>query len=229
MANKKHSTLALAILLMTTACSTQFANTGQNTPGIAEATPAATRAQPPSPVPTPVPAPPTPEASTPTVRWLELLRRTPYPYSTPLPPPEPTILDGTYTKFDPRQAGHVPCKRCPAYPPGGGVWRLNLDRGIFRVYHRLTGWVTLGSFTVSEDRIEFFNDPHCFQDTGLYIWELTDGELTLKLVEDNCGVYLRANNLVALPWQSCQPPSTEAAITNHWPTPVGCDTTNTTD
>jgi hypothetical protein len=229
MAHKKHSTLALAILLMTAACSAQIANTRQNTLGIAEATPVATPVPPPSRIPTPVPTPPTPEPITPTVKWLELLRRTPYPYSTPLPPPEPTILDGTYTKFDPRQAEHIPCKRCPAYPPGGGVWRLKLDKGIFRVYHHLTGWVTLGSFTVSEDRVEFFNDPHCFQDTGVYTWDLEDGKLTLELVEDNCGVYLRARNLVALPWQSCQPPSTEAAITNHWPTPVGCDMTETAD
>ena len=114
-------------------------------------------------VPTPPPTntsipPPTssPEkaagAATPDDRWSELVQRTPYPYSAPLPAAEPTILDGTYAKVDPRQAEHVPCKRCPAYPPGGGVWKLNLDKGIFRVYHELTGWVTIGSFTVTGDQ-----------------------------------------------------------------------------
>jgi len=156
-------------------------------------------------------------------RWSELLQNTPYPYSKPLPSPDPTVLDGTYTKLDPRQADHIPCKRCPAYPPGGGIWKLNLDKGIFRVYHEVTGWVTLGSFAVSGDRIEFFNDPHCFQDTGIYMWELEEGKLTLTAVEDNCGVYLRAQNLEARPWDSCQPPSTEAAVTSHWPIPAGCE------
>jgi hypothetical protein len=105
---------------------------------------------------------------------------------------------------------------------------LNLDKGIFRVHHEFTDWVTIGSFTVSEDtvsggRIEFFNDPHCFQDTGVYAWKQEDGKLTLEVVEDDCGVYLRQQNLVALPWASCQPPSEEAAITNHWPVPPGCE------
>lgn len=95
------------------------------------------------------------------------------------------------------------------------------------MYHDGTEWGTLGSFTVSEDRIEFFNDPHCLQDVGIYTWELRNGELVLKVIEDNCGVDLRLRNLVAYPWESCQPPSTEAAITDHWPTPVGCDTVKT--
>jgi hypothetical protein len=33
----------------------------------------------------------------------------------------------------------------------------------------------------------------------------------------------RAMNLANLPWQSCQPPNTEAAITDHWPKPIGCN------
>ena len=100
---------------------------------------------------------------------------------------------------------------------------MHLDKGVFRVYHELTDRVTLGSFTVSGDQVEFFNGPHCLQDTGMYTWELVDGKLTLTPVEDNCGVYLRARNLEALPWESCQPPSTEAAITSHWPVPAGCE------
>jgi hypothetical protein len=152
-----------------------------------------------------------------------MLERTPYPYTTPLPPADPTILDGTYVKFDPRPGTRAPCRRCPPYPPEGGVWRLNLDGGIFRVYHEITGWNTLGSFTVSGDQIKFFNDPHCYQDVGIYAWQLEAGELTLEAASDDCAFGLRAESLVALAWESCQPPSTEAAISNHWPTPVGCD------
>jgi hypothetical protein len=176
-------------------------------------------------------APVTPEKPqatlAPSDTWSGLIQRTPYPYTTPLPPTDASSVDGTYVKFDPRPGERAPCRRCPPYPPEGGIWRLSLDRGVFRVYHDGTGWGTLGSFAVSEDRIEFFNDPHCLQDVGIYTWELRDGKLMLSVVEDNCGVDLRLRNLVAYPWESCQPPSTEAAITDHWPTPVGCGTIKT--
>lgn len=102
---------------------------------------------------------------------------------------------------------------------------MNLDKGIFRVSHDVMAWGTLGSFIISGDQISFFNDPHCYEDIGIYTWKLEDGELALEVVSDDCAFGLRAENLVDLPWESCQPPSTEAAVTNHWPTPIGCDTT----
>jgi hypothetical protein len=219
------ATLIVAILFVANACTATPAPTSASTPSPTPSAEGAT-ATPVSTTPTPPPTSTRESAAanpTPADRWSELAQRTPYPYSTPLPAAETTILDGTYTKVDPRQAGHIPCKRCPAYPPGGGVWKLSLDKGIFRIYHPLTGWVTIGSFTVTEDQINLFNDPHCFQDTGVYRWRMEDGSLTLTAVEDNCGVYLRAQNLEALPWESCEPPSTEAAITNHWPIPPGCE------
>ncbi len=151
------------------------------------------------------------------------LQRTPYPYTTPLPPAVPTVLDGIYVKFDPRPGERAPCRRCPPYPPEGGIWRLSLDEGVFRVYHDGTGWATLGSFTVQGDRIEFFNDPHCIWDVGIYTWKLEGGSLSLEAVTDGCGFDLRRRNLTTYPWASCRPPSTEAAITGHWPAPSGCD------
>ena len=214
--------LAITMLLISVACSTSptHVSTATHRP---PATLAPTSTPTTHPSPSPTGAPETSEVtSKESDRWSELLQRTPYPYSMPLPPATPTALDGTYTKVDPYSGQHVPCKRCPAYPPGGGIWRLNLDQGIFRAHHEFTDWVTLGSFTISGDQIEFFNDPHCFQDTGTYTWKLEDGQLILTVVEDNCGVYLRKQNLVALPWESCQPPSGEAAITDHWPVPPGC-------
>lgn len=191
--------LAVALSLVVAACSSSPPDAHQNTPELTEIT------------------------ATPAGDWQKLLHRAPYPYLTPLPPPTPTVLDGTYVKFDPRPGKRAPCRRCPPYPPEGGVWRLNLDKGTFRVYHDGTGWLTLGSFTVSGDRVEFFNDPHCYESTGAYTWELEDGKLILEVTDDGCGVYLRKQNFVALPWESCQPPSEEAAITDHWPKPAGCD------
>jgi hypothetical protein len=192
------------MMIMTAACSPTPQDAGPSAPETSEKPPA------------------------PTTVWSAMLQRTPYPYTTPLPPAEPTVLDGTYVKFDPRPGRRAPCRRCPPYPPEGGVWRLSLDKGIFRVVHDAIGWATLGSFTVSEDRIAFFNDPHCYEDVGIYAWRLESGKLTLEVVEDGCGAGLRARNLVSLPWESCQPPSMEAAITDHWSIPIGCDTPQTT-
>jgi hypothetical protein len=56
-----------------------------------------------------------------------------------------TALDGTYTKLDPKKAPPVPCRRCPDYVPQGGIWKLNLDKGIFRIFHESTGWRSIGS------------------------------------------------------------------------------------
>lgn len=178
-----------------------------------------------SPVPSTPRSPATSEVpTTPLDRWAALLQRTPFPYHTPLPPPTPTALDGTYTKVDPKTATPVPCRRCPDYAPEGGIWKLYLDRGIFRIYHPITGWRSMGSYTVSGDRIVFFNDPVCPDLVGTYTWKLEEGTLTFEVVEDRCSAsILRAMNLTSLPWLSCQPPSTEAAITDHWPKPPGCD------
>ena len=161
-------------------------------------------------------------AATPTGVWSGVLQQTPYPYATPLPPAQATILDGTYTRFDPREGERAPCRRCPAYPPEGGTWMFHLDKGVFRVFHEITGWHTLGSFTVSGDRVEFFNDPHCIDAVGIYTWKLEAGQLVLEVVEDECAFGLRTKNFTHLPWMSCQPPSTEAAVTGHWPIPPGC-------
>jgi len=159
----------------------------------------------------------------PTDAWSALFERTPYPYTTPLPPADPTLLDGTYVELDPIQGTRVPCRRCPPYPPEGGVWKLSLDKGIFRLYHEFTGWHTLGSFEILADRIVLFNDPHCYEAVGVYAWRLDEGQLIFEVIEDGCGPDLRAARFTRLAWTNCQPPSTEAAVSGHWPTPAGCD------
>jgi hypothetical protein len=105
----------------------------------------------------------------------------------------------------------------------GGVWKLQLDKGIFRIYHAITGWRSLGSYAVSEDRLSLFNDPFCHLETGIYTWRLEEGVLILSEVDDPCAQGLRAANLIDQPWLSCRPPNTEAAITDHWQKPQGCD------
>lgn len=104
----------------------------------------------------------TPQVSgTPTDIWLSLFERTPLPWTTPLPPQIATLLDGTYVKTDPRTATPFPCRRCPDYALEGGIWKLSLREGIFRIYYAGNGWRSMGSFTVSGDRIYLFNDPYC--------------------------------------------------------------------
>jgi hypothetical protein len=173
-------------------------------------------------VPAPVPA--ISLAATPTVdRWQEVRQWSPYPHTTPLPPQVTTPIDGIYVRFDPRDDDRPPCRRCPPYPPEGGVWKLELDAGVFRVYHPRTGWRSLGSYVVQNDRITFFNDPQCHLAVGHFTWRLDGEGLHLAMVNDDCELGTRARNFTAQVWQSCQPPNHEAAVTGHWKIPAGCD------
>ena len=154
-----------------------------------------------------------------TVIWTELLQKTPFPHTAPLPAQKFTVLDGTYTKFDPKKTPPVPCRRCPDYVPEGGIWKLQLSKGVFRIFHKFTGWRSIGSFAVKENRVQLFNDPTCIEVTGTYTWTLETGRLNWEVVQDECAIRMRAKNLTQQPWLSCQPPSMEA----NWQKPPGCD------
>ena len=155
--------------------------------------------------------------------WLVLLAQAPYPYTTPLPPQTPTVLDGIYVKLEPDRGTPVPCRRCADYLPAGGAWKLSLDKGAFRIYHQASGWRSLGSFTIEGELLYLFNDPACYDTVGAYTWSLAEGQLNLRAVEDTCQVDRRARNFARLSWTSCQPQSVEAAVTDHWPKPSGCE------
>ena len=163
--------------------------------------------------------------ATPTDLWLILLGHTPVPWTTPLPPEQATVLDGTYVKINPRLATPFPCARCPDYALEGGVWKFQFDKGVFRIYHAASTWRSLGSYTVTGNLLYMFNDPYCNLDSGSYSWVLEEGILTLTEIDDPCSQGLRAANLIDQPWLSCQPPNVEAMITDHWQKPEGCDLT----
>jgi len=154
--------------------------------------------------------------------WFELQQRKPYPHKAPLPPPVTTAVDGTYVKLDPTKEGHVPCRRCPDYAPEGGIWKLQLDRGIFRIFHQVTRWRSIGSFVVNGSKLSLFNDPYCHELVGTYNWKVEERRLILEVIEDECAIHLRAKNLTGQPWLSCRPPTKEAAISGHWEEPPGC-------
>ncbi|RPI79270.1 MAG: hypothetical protein EHM45_03590 [Desulfobacteraceae bacterium] len=163
--------------------------------------------------------------------WLALQQRDPFPYALPLAAPIRTILDGTYIKVELKETPPVPCKRCPDYLPEGGLWKLSLNKGVFRIYHPYTGWKSLGSFFVTRDPLAeipggqmiLANDPVCPDVLGLYSYVIEEGKLVLTVVEDPCSSRLRAINFTNLPWLGCQPPNREAAISGHWPVPGGCE------
>ncbi|MBI5580219.1 MAG: hypothetical protein HY895_13795 [Deltaproteobacteria bacterium] len=155
--------------------------------------------------------------------WNELLRRSPFPYAMPLPEPRPTAVDGTYIKSVVVQAELVHCLRCPDYAPAGGLWRIRFDKGTFRIIHAETAWKSIGTFIVAGDRLLLANDPNCIDTVGLYTWRLEGGQLFLEAIDDPCAIKLRGQNLTQQPWQACRPPTIEAAVTEHWPKPAGCD------
>lgn len=125
---------------------------------------------------------------------------TPFPYTTPLPPLVATPLDGVYAKVDGTPGTPVPCLRCPDYLPAPGEWRLQFDRGIYRIVSVATGWRSVGSFTVEDDRVTIFNDPVCHELTGTYAWKLDGDTLTLHAIDDSCAIDLRALNLTQQSW-----------------------------
>ncbi len=166
---------------------------------------------------------------TPAEGWDALLERTPFPYLLPLPASRPTALDGTYTKFELKETPPVHCLRCPDYAREGGVWKLNLDQGVFRIYHQPTGWKSNGSYVVTRDRwtagapdqLLLFNDPTCPDAVGLYSWSVREGELILEVIDDTCAIYLRAANLTNLPWLPCS--ADAQGGTAGGSQPPGCD------
>ena len=168
--------------------------------------------------------PHSPSATYPPLRqWVDVLQFTPYPYSTPLPPAQYTQIDGVYAKYDPSEPQWWNCRRCADFLPAGGNWRLQFDQGIMRFYYEVTGFSSVASYIVHGDRLYLFNDPHCPYDIGEYKWDLEKVALKLEEVKDSCAIHMRALNLTRQAWLSCQPPNIEAAISDHWIKPPGCE------
>lgn len=149
-----------------------------------------------------------PSAATPapTGVWAALLDRTPVAYLTPLPDSVQTAIDGTYAKIDQSQPQWWKCLRCADYRAAGGIWKLQLERGVLRIFYDVTGWRSIASYTVSGDRLQIFNDPYCPEDVGEYHWRLEHGRLVLNVIEDACAFDLRAKNLEKQSWDACPAP-----------------------
>lgn len=139
----------------------------------------------------------------PTSIWFDLLEATPYAYLTPLPQPAESPIDGLYTKLDSSHPQWWKCLRCADYRVAGGIWRLQFEQGVMRIYYEVTGWRTISSYEVVGDRLYLFNDPYCPEHTGEYQWSLRNGELRLRTVNDPCSFNLREKNFSKQAWISC--------------------------
>jgi hypothetical protein len=132
----------------------------------------------------------------------------PYPYTEPTPPAEPTVADGIYSRTvtEKEAGGAGPCRRCPPYRLEVAMSTLSLQAGVFRIANEVReagaiDWRSVGHYTVSGDKIVFFNDPNCPQARGTYTWTATETLLTFEVVDDGCAFGgLRWRYLTALPW-----------------------------
>ena len=135
--------------------------------------------------------------------WKAFQEASPFAYTTALPEPVQSPLDGLYAMIDQSPPHWWKCVRCADYRPAGGIWKLKFDKGVMRVFYEVTGWRSIASYTVSDDRLYIFNDPYCPEDTGEYKWQMEDGQLKIETVADGCAFDLRAENLSRQSWSVC--------------------------
>jgi hypothetical protein len=179
--------------------------------------------------PSPTPSPSTRRGTSPifnTANQFELAPEdTPYPYTRPIPPRTRTPIDGTYMRILTIEdvGGLLPfrCLRCPPFFLNAGVSTIAFHRGNYWLNHQLSGFKSLGMYTVERDRVTFFNDPWCPQDRGTYRWVVRRGALTFEPVSGTC-VYeqARAKDLTKAPWTRIRP--CVYLIEHLWPGPIAC-------
>lgn len=139
----------------------------------------------------------------PTSSWISFLEATPFAYLTPLPEPVRTAIDGLYTKVDQSWPQWWKCLRCADYRAAGGIWKLQFEQGVMRIFYEVNGWRNLSSYEVKGDRLYLFNDPICPEHIGVYQWNVNDGQLSLTALNDPCAFDLRAKNLGKQTWSNC--------------------------
>ena len=154
-------------------------------------------------------------------KWDDLLLRKPFIYTVPRID-KTTAIDGVYVKKAVRKGEIVPCRRCSDWLANPGIWRIYFNKGSYRIINTDTGWKSIGTYIVSNDRLFLANDPACIYEFGLYSFKLENRQLTFHVIDDPCAIKLRGQNLSETVWFSCSPPNEEAAVTEHWPKPKGC-------
>jgi hypothetical protein len=152
----------------------------------------------------------------------------PYPFMSPTPPPDATALDGTYLRtLTLRDVGGARvglpyrCLRCPPFRIDAGVSTLVFVRGAYYVHHQISGFRTMGSFVVQDDRVTLFNDTNCPQTPGVYAFALSAHGLRFRVIEDDCPFSgERALDLMRTSWTRVS--ACVRRIQNLWPGEVAC-------
>jgi hypothetical protein len=148
--------------------------------------------------------------------WDELLARSPLDVNgNPLALTDPSPIDGTYGRLADIPPQWWRCYRCAEYRPSGGLWHMQLDRGVVRILYEMNNWHTVAAFRVEGDRLFLSNDLVCDEE-GEYQWMLSDGSLQLSVIDDPCNFDLRGRNLSTGTWQLCPEDRNAAGA------PLGC-------
>jgi hypothetical protein len=152
----------------------------------------------------------------------------PYPYVGPVPPEEPTPIDGAYIRVQPLRglgpaevALPMRCLRCIPFRVETGVSTLILYRGRYFLNHQSSGFKTLGFYLMRGDRITFYDDPNCPNIRGVYRWQRSDARLRLQLVRDPCPFdRLRSIDLTSMAWTAFN--HCVNRLIGLWPGELGC-------
>jgi hypothetical protein len=130
------------------------------------------------------------------------------------------------------------------HPDDPGSTTLALESGSYR----LDGAVEFhggGTAAYRDGRLTLSADPACPGVVGQYAVMLGDVKryglldqfraqsMTLQAIDDSCAGGMRTDTLVASAWilrrsaradvhGVCDPPTTEAGVSGHWPEPTGC-------
>lgn len=135
--------------------------------------------------------------------WRELVDRQPLdPDGNPMELTEPSPIDGTYGRLSDIPPQWWRCLRCADYRPAGGLWRLQLDRGVMRIYYALNDWRSIAAYRIEGSRLFLYDDLYCDEE-GEYTWSIDSGTLTLNVVNDPCAFELRGKNLSEGSWELC--------------------------
>jgi hypothetical protein len=152
----------------------------------------------------------------------------PYPFTTPIPPREPTPIDGTYMRImslddvgGPVVGLPYRCLRCIPYRIDPGITTLIFYEGRYFLHHRLSGFKARGHYTIDGGRIRLFNDPNCSGTPGIYRWQLDGRSLAFHVVDDPCPFdNERSSDLTVRSWT--QIPACHRRLIGLWPGFLGC-------
>jgi hypothetical protein len=152
----------------------------------------------------------------------------PYPYTKPVPPQTPTLLDGAYVRIIPIKRLGPPilalplqCLRCIPFRITAGVATLILYQGRYFLHDQLSDFKALGFYVIHGRRVTFYDDPNCPTDRGVYRWSESGSNLHLEVFHDPCPFdELRAQDLTAFKWTAFD--HCLLKFVDLWPGQLGC-------